>query len=95
MFGNGRRAVQSWKNTVSERVGGAHGGSGTTMRDGSPRVVRSGSRAHVASVNGLNHVLCVRTVIRSDHGRGFWCLFREDGRREGERMKISAFGYVP
>ena len=33
VFGNGRRTVQSWKNAVSERVGGAHSGSRAAMRD--------------------------------------------------------------
>lgn len=49
----------------------------------------------MTGVDGLNHTLCVRTVVRSDHGRGVGCLFRENGWRKGKRMKISAFGYVP
>ena len=31
MFGNGRSTIQSRKNAVSKRIGGAHGGSGTTV----------------------------------------------------------------
>jgi hypothetical protein len=46
----------------------------------------------MTGVDGLNHILCVWTVIRSDDGRGFGCLFGEDGRGKGKRVKISAFG---
>jgi len=48
----------------------------------------------MTGINGLNHVLSVRTVIGSDYGRGFGGLFRENGRRKGKCMEISAFGYV-
>jgi len=39
----------------------------------------------------LNHVLRVRTIIRSDYGRGLGCLFGKNGWRKGKRMEISAF----
>jgi len=42
-------------------------------------------------VDGLNHVLRVQTVIRSDYGRGVWGLFGENGWRKGKCMEISAF----
>jgi hypothetical protein len=45
----------------------------------------------MTGVDGLDHVLCVRTVVRSDDGRGFWSLFGEDGWRESEGVEISAF----
>jgi hypothetical protein len=45
-------------------------------------------------VDGLNHVLRVQTVVRLDDGWSFWSLFRKNGGRKGERMKIRAFGYV-
>jgi len=46
----------------------------------------------MTGVDGLNHVLSVRTIIRSDCGRGFGGLFRENGWRKGKCMKISALG---
>ena len=49
----------------------------------------------MTGVDRLNHALCVRTVIGSDHGGGFRCLFREDGWRKGKRMKIGAFCCIP
>ena len=64
------------------------------MRDRSPRVMRSGSRAHVTRVNGLNDILRVRSVVRSDYGWSFWGLFGENGWRKGKCMEISAFGYA-
>ena len=45
-------------------------------------------------IDGLNHILRVRTIIRSDDGRCFWSLFGENGRRKGKCVKISALGYV-
>jgi hypothetical protein len=45
-------------------------------------------------IDGLNHVLCIRTVIRSDYGRGFGGLFGENGWRESKCVKISAFCYA-
>ena len=45
-------------------------------------------------VDGLDHVLCVWAVIRSDGGRGFGSLFRENGWRESKRVEISAFSCV-
>ena len=64
------------------------------MRNRGPRVVSAGSRAHMTRIDGLNHILRVRTIIRSDDGRCFWSLFGENGRRKGKCVKISAFGYV-
>jgi len=46
----------------------------------------------VTRVDGLNYVLRVRTVIRSDNRGGFGGLLGENGRRKGKRMEISAFG---
>jgi len=43
-------------------------------------------------IDGLNNVLRVWTVIRSDNGRGLGGLFGENGRRKGKCMEISAFG---
>jgi len=45
----------------------------------------------MTGVDGLNHVLRVWTVIRSDYGRGFGGLFGENGRRKGKCVEISAF----
>jgi hypothetical protein len=45
-------------------------------------------------IDGLNHVLRVRSVIRPDDGRGFRSLFGENGRRKGKCMEISTFGYA-
>jgi len=42
-------------------------------------------------INGLNNMLRVRSVIRSDYGRCFGRLFGENGRGKSECMKISAF----
>ena len=94
MFRNRRRTIQSRMNTVSERIGRAHGGGRATVRDGSPRVMSPRTGAHMTSVDGVDHVLCVRTVVRSDDGRGFWSLFGEDSWRESKRVEISAFSYV-
>ena len=91
---NGCSAIQSRKNTISEGIGSAHGRGGAAMRDGSSRVMRPGSRAHVTRVNGLNHVLRVGTVVRPDYGRGFGGLFGENAWRKGKCMKISAFGCI-
>ena len=95
-----RRVFRNWsihtrKNTVSERIGCAHVGGRAAVRDRCPRVVSPGSRAHMTRVHRLNHVLCIRTVIRSDRGRGFWSLLGENGWRECERVKIGAFSCVP
>lgn len=83
--------IESRKDTVSKGIGCAHGGGRATMRDGSPRVMSPGTGAHMTGVDGLNHVLRVRTVIRSDDGRGFWGLFGKNGWRESKRVEISAF----
>jgi len=48
----------------------------------------------MTGINGVNHVLSVWAVIRSDYGRGFGGLFGENGWREGKCVEISAFGYV-
>jgi hypothetical protein len=45
-------------------------------------------------IDGLNNILCIRSVIRSDYGRCFGGLFGENGRRESECVKISAFCYA-
>jgi len=92
VFGNRRRTIQCGEDAVSERVGRANGGDRATVRDRSSRVVSPGARAHMTRVDGLNHVLRVRTVVRSDDGWGFWSLCGENGGRKGKRMKISAFG---
>jgi len=47
----------------------------------------------MAGIDCLNHVLRVRTIIRSDYGRGLGCLFGKNGWRKGKRMEISAFSY--
>lgn len=43
-------------------------------------------------VDGLDHVLSVWTVVRSDDGRGFRSLFGENGWRKSKCMEIGAFG---
>lgn len=48
----------------------------------------------MTGINGLNNVLRIRSVIRSDYGRCFGGLFGENGWRESECVKISAFCYV-
>jgi len=45
----------------------------------------------MTGVDGLDHVLCVRAIVRSDDGRGFWSLFGEDGWRKSEGVEISTF----
>ena len=45
----------------------------------------------MTGVDGLDHGLRVRTVVRSDYGRGLGCLSRENGWRKGKRVKIGAF----
>jgi len=46
----------------------------------------------MTSVDGLNHVLRVRSVVRSDDSRRFWSLFGKNGGRKGKCMEISTFG---
>ena len=45
-------------------------------------------------VDGLNHVLRVGSVVRSDDSWRFWSLFGKNGRRKGKCMEISTFGCV-
>ena len=48
----------------------------------------------MTGINGLNDILRVRPVIRSDYSRRLGGLFGENGRRKSECMEISAFCYV-
>ena len=93
MFGNGCSTIQSWKDTVPERIACAHGGSRTAVRHGCPRVMRPGCRAHMARIDGLYDILCVRSVIGSDQRRCFGGLLGENGWRKGKCVEISAFCY--